>query len=252
MEAAKLIQSGLRSLGYEVVTYPPTDWVRTRDTLRRVLNKLSINCVFDVGANHGQYGDLLRDIGYRGWILSFEPVRACFQDLSKRAAARPPWRVFHYALGSENRQTQINVYEIDSGNSFLSPSLRENHPDHRVVGRETVEVRRLDSIFDECMAGIPSRRLYLKIDTQGFDLEVLRGADGVIANFLGAQTEVCFIPIYDGMPRYIESLKEFESRGFSVVDFVPVSRAAGDLLMLEMDCVLARRSESTLDCQTSE
>ena len=85
-----------------------------------------------------------------------------------------------------------------------------------------------------------------------FGLEVLSGADGVIANFLGAQTEVCFIPIYDGMPRYIESLKEFESRGFSVVDFVPVSRAAGDLLMLEMDCVLARRSESTLDCQTSE
>lgn len=247
MKAVKLIQRGLRFLGYEVVPYPPTDWVRTRDTLRKVLNKLSIDCVFDVGANHGQYGDLLRDIGYKGWIVSFEPVRACFQDLSKRAAARPPWRVFQYALSSENGQAQINVYEIDSGNSFLAPSLREIHPDHRVVGRETVEVRRLDSIFDECMDGILSQRLYLKIDTQGFDLEVLRGADGVISNFLGAQTEVCFIPIYDGMPKYIESLKEFERRGFSVVDFVPVSRVAGDLLMLEMDCILARRAESTLN-----
>jgi FkbM family methyltransferase len=223
--------------------------VRERDALRRVLNELSIDCVLDVGANRGQYGDTLRDLGYKGWIVSFEPVRACFQDLLKRAAARPPWRAFRYALGSENRQTDINVYEVDTGNSFLIPNLQETHPNHRVVGSENVEVRRLDSVFDECLVGIPWPRLYLKIDTQGFDLEVLKGADGVIANFLGAQTETCFIPIYSGMPRYKESLQEFESRGFSVVDFVPVSRAAGGLLMSEMDCIFARRPDSTLDCQ---
>jgi len=203
----------------------------------------AIDCVLDVGANHGQYGNHLRDIGYKGWIVSFEPVRSTFEDLSIHAATRPPWRVFQYALGTENGQAEINLTAGDDLTSFLTPlGPTKTLPGNRVVGKETVEVRRLDSIFDECMAGISSRRLYLKLDTQGFDLEVLRGAEGVLANVMGAQTEVSFIPIYHGMPRYIEALKEFESRGFSVVDFMPVSRVDG-LLMVEMDCILARGSK---------
>jgi hypothetical protein len=153
--------------------------------------------------------------------------------------------VFQYALGSKDGQAEINVSESDELTSFLTPlGPTKTLPGNRVVGRETVEIRRLDSIFDECLAGIASRRLYLKLDTQGFDLEVLHGAEGVLANFMGAQTELSFVPIYQGMPRYIESLKAFDSRGFSVVDFMPVTRVAGDLLMMEMDCILARGTES--------
>ena len=228
--------------------YPPTDWVRIRDSLTRVLDKLSIDCVLDVGANQGDYGDLLRDIGYKGWIVSFEPVRATFEKLAKRAAARPPWRVFQYALGTTNGQAEMNIAQGDDLNSFLTPiGPSETLPQNRTIGREIVEVRRLDSIFEACMEGIDARNLYLKLDTQGFDLEVLRGADGVIDKFSGAQTEISFVPIYEGMPGYRESLKEFESRGFCVVDFVPVTRMAGNLLMVEMDCILARPAESMRD-----
>jgi FkbM family methyltransferase len=206
-----------------------------------VLTKLSIDCVFDVGANRGQYGNDLRDIGYKGWIVSFEPVRSTFEDLSRVAARRPPWKVFQYALGAENGQAEINVVESDILASFLAPlGPTKTHPTNRVTGRETVQVRRLDSILDDCMKGITSRHLYLKLDTQGFDLEVLRGAGGILASFLGAQTEISFVPIYHGMPRYNESLRHFEARGFNVVDFMPVSRAVDDLLMIEMDCILAR------------
>ena len=65
MKLVKIAQRCLRSFGVEVVPNPPSDWVRSRDSLRRVLNKLSIDCVFDVGANHGGFGDQLRDIGYK-------------------------------------------------------------------------------------------------------------------------------------------------------------------------------------------
>ena len=245
MKPVKYVQRCLRSLGYEVVPYPPSDWVRSRDSLRRVLNKLAIDCVIDVGANHGQYGNQLRDIGYKGWIVSFEPVRAAFEDLSKCAAARPPWRVFQYALGSKDGQAEINVSETDELSSFftsLGPS--KTLPGNRIVRKETVEVRRLDSIFDECIAGTAASRFYLKLDTQGYDLEALRGADGILQKVLGVQTEVSFVPIYQEMPGYLESLKEFESRGFSIVDFMPVTRAAeDDLLMMEMDCILARGTQ---------
>lgn len=244
MKVVKFAQKCLRSMGYEVVPYPPSEWVRSRDTLRRMLNMLSIDCVLDVGANHGQFGNLLRDIGYEGWIVSFEPVREPFKDLSIQAIARPPWRVFQYALGSKNGQAEINLIESDDMTSFLTPlGPTEAIPENRVVGKESVEVRRLDSIFDECMAGIDARNIYLKIDTQGFDIEVLRGAEGVLPQLKGAQTEVSFIPIYHRMPHHIESILAFEARGFSVVDFMPVSRDEGGLLMVEMDCILARVPE---------
>jgi FkbM family methyltransferase len=242
----------LRSIGYEVVPYPPSDWVRSRDSLRRLLDKLAIDCVFDVGANRGQFGDQLRDIGYHGTILSFEPVRAHFQVLSERAAARPPWKAFQYALGSQNAQAEINVNEDDVLTSFLPTTTGPTStlPRNRVVAKETVEVRRLDAIFAECMAGIGARRLYLKLDTQGFDLEALRGAEGVLDQFLGAQSEVSFIPIYQGMPTSLETIKEFQGRGFDVADFMPVTRASDGLLMMEMDCMFARnpaiRSEAQI------
>jgi FkbM family methyltransferase len=201
--------------------------------------------VFDVGANRGQFGDQLRDIGFKETIVSFEPVRAHFEVLSERAAARPPWKVFRYALGSQNTQAEININEDDVLTSFLPTTTGPTStlPRNRVVAKETVEVRRLDSIFEECMAGIDAQRLYLKLDTQGFDLEALRGADGVLDKFLGAQSEVSFIPIYKGMPTSLESLNEFQRRGFDVVDFMPVTRASDNLLMMEMDCMFARNPE---------
>lgn len=244
MKAIKIAQRFLRSFGYEVVPYPPTDWVRTREILREVLNKLSIDCIFDVGANSGDFGDVLRDVGYEGWIISFEPVQAVFDQLVVHAASRPPWRAFQYALGTTNGRAAINIAEASELNSFLTPlGPSKTLPLNRATGQETVEVRRLDSIFDECIAGIDVSRFFLKMDTQGYDLEVLRGSEGVIEKFIGAQTEISFVPIYEGMPDHLESLKEFQDRGFHVVDFVPVTRVAGGLLMMEMDAILARPAE---------
>ena len=250
MSPVKFLQRRLRSIGYEVVPYPPSDWVRSRDSLQRLLNKLAIDCVFDVGANRGQFGDQLRDIGYKGTILSFEPVQAHFKILSARAAARPPWNTFKYALGSQNGQAEINVNEDDVLTSFLpSNPPTSTHPRNRVVAKETVEVRRLDGIFDECMAGSGARRLYLKLDTQGFDLEALRGAEGVLDKFQGAQSELSFIPIYQGMPTSLETIREFQNRGFDVVDLMPVTRASDGLVMMEMDCIFARSPEIRREAQ---
>jgi FkbM family methyltransferase len=235
----KFVQKCLRSRGYEVVPYPPDDWVRQRDALRRILRQLSVDCVFDVGANRGQYGSQLRDIGYKGWILSFEPIRSHFEELSRTAATRRPWKTFQYALGSRDGESEINVNEDGVLSSFLT-RRGSQAPNDRVMTKETVQIRRLDSIFKDCMAGIEAKRLYLKLDTQGFDLEAMRGADGVLAQFAGVQTEVSFLAGYDGMPPAAESLAEFRSRGFDVVDFMPVARTS-DGFMIEMDCLMARR-----------
>jgi FkbM family methyltransferase len=242
MSVTKLIQKVLKSAGLELVPHPPSDWVACRNILRNVLNKLSINCVLDVGANRGQYGSMLRDIGYRGQIFSFEPVRDHFEALSACAASQGPWKCFNYALGARNEQAEINVTDEDVFSSFLAPreDSQERFPRNRVTRSETVQVRRLDSVLSECIAGVTSARIYLKMDTQGFDLEVLAGAAGVLPSVMALQSEVSFRPIYYGMPGYQDSLRELQALGFGVVDFIPVNRDSGGLCSIEMDCVMAR------------
>ena len=236
-----------RIVGYKLVAALDPNlvrWMRVRSVLRDLLTKLSINCVLDVGANRGQYGAILRGLGYRGWILSFEPIRANLDILEKVAARNGPWRVFPYALGSTNSQLLINVTELSVFSSFLTPleDSQTRFPKNRVERTEEVAVWRLDSVLKTCISGIPSPRIYLKMDTQGFDLEVLKGAEGVMPDVLALQTEISFKNIYEGMPSFTESIMQCGAYGFEVVDFLPVTSDSDALRAVEMDCVMARKA----------
>jgi FkbM family methyltransferase len=244
--AERVLLGVLRFSGYRVASHLPEEWLRwlrNRNVPKDILRKLLINCVFDVGANRGQFGMMLRQIGYRGWILSFEPVRANVAVLEKVAAAAEPWRVFPYALGANNGRQKINVTDETVFSSFLTPSQESQtrFPRNRVTRTEEVEVLRLDSVFDTCIDGIPSPRIYLKLDTQGFDLEVAKGAESVLDRILALQTEIAFRYIYNDMHGFAASISQFQDYGFEVVDFIPVARDTDQLRVIEMDCVMVRK-----------
>lgn len=241
------LQGIQRFAGYRLLSIFAIKWVRwlqIRGVLRDVLNQLSINVVLDVGANQGQYGLTLRGLGYKGWILSFEPVQANVEILERIAKRNGPWRVFPYALGATNSHLTINVTKSSIFSSFLTPTQesQKDYPGNRVEKTEEVPVWRLDNVLDRCITGIASPRIYLKMDTQGFDLEVLRGAEGVLHRLLGLQTEVSFLNIYDGMPCFTDSIKACQASGFDVVAFLPVG-SEDRLQAVEMDCLMVRRSE---------
>lgn len=232
----------MRLLGYEVVRYPPADWVRNRQVMMALLPQLGINCVLDVGANRGQFGQSLREAGYTGRIVSFEPVSASFEALRTVAARDANWAVYPFALGSRNGTFEINVTEESVFCSFLEPlpESRRQFPENRTLRTEQVSVRRLDEVYRECVSDLHSPRTYLKMDTQGFDLEVFRGAEGILASILAMQSEISFQPLYDGMPGYAANLAEYRAKGFEVYDFLVVNRDLDRLAVVEMDCVLVR------------
>lgn len=212
-----------------------------------LLPKLAIDCVLDVGANQGQFGQSLRDSGYRGRIVSFEPVSETFQALRAVAGRDGNWTAHPYALGSRNGTFEINVTERSVFSSFLNPlsESQKQFPTNRTIRTEQVTVRRLDEVFAECTRGLDSPRTYLKMDTQGFDLEVFRGAEGVLPSILAMQSEVSFQPIYEGMQGYADNLAEYRAKGFEVYDFLVVNRDLNQLAVVEMDCVLTRSGALT-------
>lgn len=211
-----------------------------KDFLIQTLRQLRIDCVLDVGANRGQYAQSLRDIGYTGEIHSFEPIPGDFGLLSQAAAADPKWHVHNFALGRTAGTSEFNLVDGGGENTVFSSFLKPTHA--MIPERVTtipVVIKTLDSLVDEIAAlKDPARRLFLKIDTQGYDIEVCEGAKAILPRILGLQSEVSVTQIYAEQPDYIEALRYYRDLGFSLMDLAVVNRTA-KRAVLEYDCIMA-------------
>ncbi|WP_327430211.1 FkbM family methyltransferase [Streptomyces sp. NBC_01236] len=206
-----------------------------------LLERCEVNCVFDVGANSGQYGRQLRRLGYRGRIVSFEPTAEAFGKLQKAAEGDPEWWVHRIGLGREDATQSINV-GWNTMNSLLQPSDygKDRYKRFAKSRTEDIEIRRLDGMMDKALAGITDPRPYLKMDTQGYDLEVFAGAGERVAAFVGMQSEVATLRLYEGSPRMAESIAVYEGSGFEITGMYPVSREPATGRVVEFDCVMVR------------
>jgi FkbM family methyltransferase len=243
------------TLGEEgmLVTGGRPRWDQTLAAERKVLHVLlprvlaahfdryAVNCVLDVGANRGQYGQLLRRAGYRGRIVSFEPVPPEFALLQEVAAEDPEWHVHPVALGSSDGALEMHVTP-GTLSSPLPPTSFGEERFYRLrhTRQAVVPVRRLDGLLDDVLAGLPDPRPFLKMDTQGFDVEVFRGLGDRAREFVGLQSEVALMLLYQGMPRLPEALGVYESAGFEVSGMYPVTREGRTGRVLEFDCLMVR------------
>ena len=237
----RLAKRAVRGIGYELVS-PRNLWrVALATHLRSLLGLYEIGAVLDVGANKGQYRDFLRtEVGFQGWIISFEPLPSLSQSLLERAEQDKYWLVFPFALGAQPQRRPIHVTQHSVFSSFLPPG--DSGPalfgqQMTVSATEPVEVRRLDDVMGEIADKVEPGHIYLKLDTQGFDLDVVEGAKAFLPWVRALQTELAFIPIYLGMPTYEQTLRVLADKGFEVSGFFPVN-FDDHLRVIEADCVL--------------
>ena len=213
--------------------------------LQWLLEAHRIDLVIDVGANEGQFARRIRRF-YRGDIISFEPVSATFTRLATLASRDPRWTVYQGALGSADATATIHVCEDSSFSSLLSPNdfSRSRFRQSVVAAEEIVHVRRLDDTLRELVGrSLADRRVFLKLDTQGCDLEVFRGLGACARAVHVLQSEVSLVPIYEGMPHWTECLQAYEQAGFNVTGMFPVTRTKAGRV-IEYDCVLVREEAS--------
>ena len=237
----KLLRQWVNGLGYDVVKLRNSNAVLSTH-LTNVFAAKRIDCVLDVGANRGQYGRFLREMGFEGNIVSFEPVASVFEHLQETAKGDPRWRCFNLALGDKVQQRAMNVYDASQFCSFLDTnsysqqiwgSLDQARP-------EVVNVARLDDLFPRLLQETGCEHFYLKMDTQGFDRNVFRGAQESLAKIEALQSEVSLIPVYEGMPPTYDVLNEYHARGYFISGMYPINRDAS-LAVIEYDCVLVKR-----------
>ncbi len=244
MVITKTIKSLARSIGFDISRYRPDAHHDARYAY--LLRTQGIQQVLDVGANSGQYGSLLRsNHNYHGRILSFEPLIEAHASLAARAAADPLqlWSVAPpTALGALNGTTTIHV----AGNSVSSSILRMQ-PAHEFAapqsagrGVEEITIRRLDDMMRELCVPL-DRHVLLKIDTQGYELEVLKGAEETVASVGVIQAEMSFQPLYGGQPLFDEVYAYLAVRGFTVFDIVPGFSDPHSGRLLQADGIFVRQ-----------
>lgn len=222
------ISQGLR------LPQPPIDRVSELVFLKDLLTQLRVDCVLDVGANRGQFASELRAIGYAGWILSFEPIATEFRVMQERFKGDAAWRGFPVALGSRDESKTMTVPGLTVMSSLLESVVTE--PNART---ETVQIRRLDAYLPSILPPGGVSRFFLKMDTQGYDLEVFRGAEGVLDRIHGLQSELSIQPLYKQMPHYLEALQCYEGADFELFNLSVVNRIeTGGLL--ELNCFMRR------------
>ncbi|WP_183407619.1 FkbM family methyltransferase [Nocardioides marmoriginsengisoli] len=218
--------------GYEVRRHPA---VRRA----RMLAAHEVDLVIDVGAAVGGYGSQLRKFGYAGDIVSFEPLDTAYAELSAVTGSDARWSTRQAALGSAAGEAQINIASNSDSSSLLpmGSAHTDAEPSVGIIGSQTVRVERLDDVIDEFAR--PESRIFLKIDAQGFEREVLAGAAKTLERCRGLQLELSFISLYEGGMLVNEAISLAYDAGFSMVG-VEQGWAAGTGQMLQADGVFFR------------
>ena len=195
-----------------------------------------IDLVLDVGANEGQFACRLRDEGFLGKIISFEPLTATFAALRGKCDKDPDWSCHNVAIGDSDGAATINISANLVSSSLLPVCKRTTEIELSVayVDQEKVAVRRLDSILPQLT---DAERIFLKIDTQGFERHVVEGARAIFDRIAMVQMELAWTPSYEGQAEIGEMVDLMRGLGFEPALVAPAWTDAATGLMPEIDVV---------------
>jgi FkbM family methyltransferase len=192
----KIIKKIARKFGIEITRYSPSNSAAAQ--LVKALEVAGINVIFDIGANEGQFAKEIREYGYTGKIVSFEPLTSARKKLLTLVLDDPKWEVHDQsAIGDQDGEIEIHI----AGNSVSSSVLPmlESHSSAALgsayIDSERVPLARLDSFSFRYLT--PESKLFIKIDTQGFEWQVLDGAHETLKRARGVLCELSLVPLYE-------------------------------------------------------
>jgi FkbM family methyltransferase len=236
----RMVKRVLRRNGIDLVWYSPATHPLARRA--RLISTYKINLVLDVGANIGQYGRKLRELGYQGQLISFEPLTAAYSVLRNTAQSDTSWKTMNVALGNTEGSSVINI-SGNSQSSSLCEILKEHEdtePESKVIGKEVVTVKTLDSLFDQLCSN--DDQILLKIDTQGYEKHVLEGADRALRSIKTLQIEMSLVPLYRDEMLFPQMVDWLARKGFQLVALEPGFSNACTGQLLQIDGMFHRPS----------
>ena len=212
MNIISFIKSLVNPFKVDIVKYPNIDLRRRK----KLLEYHDINKIIDVGANSGQFAHQTFDLNFKGEIISFEPIKEVYEKLEKNAKKHVNWKVNNYALGSRTEEMEINVSENTFSSSLLKimPNHLNSAPESKFIGTEKIKIETLDNIMYQLVD--TGDNVLLKIDVQGYEKEVIKGALNSLDKIKGIQLEMSIDELYKGETLFKDMLIYIERLGFKL------------------------------------
>jgi FkbM family methyltransferase len=235
----KLIKKMVRSVGLDlhrlsVVSNPSFQ-------LLKALQRYGVSLVFDIGANTGQFAGELRSVGFGGRIVSFEPLPDAYQVLATNAASDSFWHVHsRSAVGDVDGKIDINIASNSVSSSVL-PMLEAHSlaaKGSAYLGKVNTPIVRLDTVAGQYLEDIDC--YFIKIDTQGFEWQVLDGARETLKNAQGVLCELSLVPLYEGQRLWLEIIDRLKSEGFTLWSIQQGFTDPRDGRTLQVDAIFFR------------
>jgi FkbM family methyltransferase len=228
-------------MGLDLRRYHPSN--SQHCALHLLLRHLQIDLVLDVGANTGQTGEELFGSGFSGKVVSFEPLAAAHAELTHKAARQPRWTAHaRTAIGASIGEVTIHV-AANSVSSSVLPML-QSHLDaaagSHTVASEMVPVIRLDDVAPSYLEG--SKAALLKVDTQGFEWDVLDGAAQTLGCLSAVQLELSLVPLYGGQRLWRDYVERMEMLDFQLFFAYPAFSNVRTGQTLQWDGMFVRKS----------
>jgi FkbM family methyltransferase len=215
MSAKQIFVSFFKIFGLDVKRYTPGS--SDLSYLSVLLQKYRIDLVLDIGANVGQFHHELRLLGYTKDVISFEPLSEAYKILKNKEKGYNNWVVYErVAIGNLDGETIINISNNSVSSSILP--IGEQHvaaaPFSAYVKNEEVKIKKIDTISTDF--NWSGRNIFFKIDTQGFEYEVLLGAKKTLELVTFVQLELSTQELYKGQKSFFELCNYMKASGFSV------------------------------------
>jgi len=226
--------------GYDIVRFTPS--FSDIKSKRLLLKNYNINLIIDIGANTGQFAKKCRnDLVYTNRIISFEPLSSAYNLLRLNANKDKNWDVYNFALGDIDGTMKINI----AGNSVSSSlhKMKSTHiksaPKSKYIGSEYIKIKRLDSIFNDlCIS--KTKNIFLKIDTQGHEQYVIKGAKNSLSYIDTIQIEMSLVPLYDGELLFFDFLSFMNKKDYTLISLSNVFSDPDSGRLLQVDGIFHR------------
>lgn len=210
--------------------------------IKHLLESHKVDLLLDVGGFIGTYGEEAREMGYKGKIVSFEPIKASFQKLRAKADKDPNWQYHNIGIGTESEELTINIAGNYASSSLLG--MHKNQTDLAPVAAyqdtEKIQIKRLDEVITPDIAkGYKS--IYLKIDVQGYELNVLEGAKAILPYINVIQAEISFVTLYEQGPLYNEVISKLDELGFELFTILPELKDPKDGRLMQGEGIFVKK-----------
>ena len=235
----RFIRSTIQGVGWDLHQLSPAS--NPHYQLLKALERFGVDLVFDIGGNIGQFAHHLRSVGFKGNIVSFEPLSAAHSALVTATKGDSRWQVHpRTAVGDRDGEIVINI----AGNSVSSSVLPmlEAHATAEVssayVATEQAPLARLDTVSHPYLQD--ESRCFVKIDVQGFEWQVLDGAAETLNRTQGVLCELSLVPLYAGQHLWQEVMGRLEAQGFTLWAIQPGFTDPRDGRTLQVDGIFFR------------